>query len=91
MEITNELKAIEEVKRAIKYGLGLAQLKEKLDLSDEEILKIGAKHPDFLNDLNRRYKTDYTVKESEEPKKEPKIKEVAKKAPKKDETKVEKE
>lgn len=85
MEIKNELKAIEDIKKAIKYGYGLAQLKEKLDLSDEEIIKLGAKHPDFLNDINRRYKTEYAVKEE----KEPKIKEVTKKAPKKEEVKIE--
>lgn len=89
MEIKNELKAIEDIKKAIKYGYGLAQLKAKLDLSDAEILKLGANHPDFLNDINRRYKTDYTVKAVEEPKKEPKIKEVAKKASKKEEAKIE--
>lgn len=56
MEIKNDLKAIEEVRGAIKRGYGYEQLKEKLKISDEEIVELGNKHPEFRNEINKRYK-----------------------------------
>jgi oligoendopeptidase F len=70
MEITNELKAIEEVYAAIKRGYGFEQMKDKLNLSDEEIISLGTNHPDFMNEINKRYKKDFIAKEE---KKEVKI------------------
>lgn len=55
MEIKNELKAIEDIKKAIKYGYGYEQLKSKLDVSEKEIISLGTKHPEFLNEINKRY------------------------------------
>ena len=66
MNITNELKAIEEVNGAIKRGYGFEQLKSKLDLTEAEILKLGAKHPDFLNELNKRYKLNLVAEKPSE-------------------------
>ena len=62
MEITNELKAIEEVYAAIKRGYGFEQMKAKLDLSDEEIISLGTSHPDFMNEINKRYKKNFIAK-----------------------------
>jgi len=86
MEIKNELKAIDDIRGAIKRGYGYSQLREKLDVSEAEIVELGTKHPEFLNEINKRYKLGLTPKE-----KAPKIKEVAKKLPKKEENTVEKE
>ena len=58
MEITNDLKAIEEVRAYIKRGYGYEQLKAKLKISDEEISKLCEKHPDFKNELIKRYGID---------------------------------
>lgn len=63
MEITNELKAIEDVYAAIKRGYGFEQMKDKLNLSDEEIISLGTNHPDFMNEINKRYKKDFVAKE----------------------------
>lgn len=84
MEIKNELRAMDDIRNAIKRGYGYLQLKEKLDVTEAEIVELGTKHPDFLNEVNKRYKLDLKPEE-----KEPKIKEVAKKASKKEEIKVE--
>lgn len=59
MEITNELKAIEEVYAAIKRGYGFEQMKDKLNLTDGEIASLGAKHPDFINEINKRYNKNF--------------------------------
>lgn len=63
MEIKNELKAIEDVKNAIKRGYGFEQLKAKLELSEDEIIMLGSKHPEFLNEINKRYKKNFVVEE----------------------------
>ena len=55
MEITNDLKAIEEVKGAIKRGYGYEQLKAKLPISEKQIQELCNKHPEFMNELNKRY------------------------------------
>lgn len=80
MEIKNELKAMDDIRGAIKRGYGYSQLREKLNVSEAEIVELGTKHPEFLNEINKRYKLGLTPKE-----KAPKIKEVAKKSPKKEE------
>jgi len=63
MEIKNELKAIEDVRNAIKRGYGFEQMKAKLDLSEDEIVMLGSKHPDFLNEINKRYKKNFSAKQ----------------------------
>lgn len=78
MEITNDLKAIEEVRGAIKRGYGYEQLKEKLEISDEEIVELGNKHPDFMNEINKRYGLGFVAE-----KKQSEIKEIKTKVSKK--------
>lgn len=77
MEIKNELKAIEDVRGFIKRGLGYEQLKAKLDITEAEIIKLGTAHPDFMNEINKRYNLNL---ESEE--KASEIKEVKTSKPK---------
>lgn len=85
MEIKNEYKAMDDIRGAIKRGYGYEQLKSKLDVSEKEIVSLGTKHPEFLNEINKRYHL------SLEPEKTKEIKEVAKKSSKKEENAVEKE
>lgn len=84
MKITNELKAIEDIRGAIKRGYGYSQLKSKLDLSEKEIIELGTKHPDFLNEINKRYNLDLKPEE-----KVNKIKDVGLKEVKKADSKIE--
>ena len=56
MEIKNELKAIEDIRGLIKRGYGYEQLKARLDITEAEIVKLGTKYPEFLNEFNKRYK-----------------------------------
>lgn len=63
MEIKNELKAIEDVRGLIKRGLGYEQLKAKLDITEAEIIKLGTKHPDFMNEINKRYNLNLKAEE----------------------------
>lgn len=63
MEIKNELKAIEDIRLAIKRGYGYEQLKDKLEITDAEIIKLGSKHPDFLNEFNKRYNLNLNAEE----------------------------
>lgn len=63
MEIKNELKAIEDIRLAIKRGYGYEQLKDKLEITDAEIIKLGSKHPDFLNEFNKRYNLNLKAEE----------------------------
>lgn len=55
MEIKNEYKAMDDIRGAIKRGYGYEQLKSKLDVSEKEIVSLGTKHPEFLNEINKRY------------------------------------
>lgn len=63
MEIKNELKAIEDVRGFIKRGLGYEQLKAKLDITEAEIIKLGTAHPDFMNEINKRYNLNLEAEE----------------------------
>lgn len=74
MEITNELKAIEEVYAAIKRGYGYEQMKAKLNLTDGEIASLGAEHPEFINEINKRYNKNFG-KDAINEKKEVKVEE----------------
>ena len=67
MEIKNELKAIEDIKGAIKRGYGYEQLKAKLDITEEELVDLGRKHPDFLNEVNKRYRKHLGADDVEKP------------------------
>ena len=82
--MANELKTIEEIRSAIKRGYGYEQLKSKLEISDEEIIKLGSKHPDFMNEINKRYKLGFIVEE-----KPSEIKEIKQKSTKKADSTVE--
>ena len=60
--MANELKTIEEIRAAIKRGYGYEQMKAKVKISEEEIIKLGSKHPDFMNELNKRYNLGLVAK-----------------------------
>lgn len=81
MEIKNELKAMDDIRGAIKRGYGYEQLKSKLDVSEKEIISLGTKHPEFLNEINKRYHLNL------EPEKANEIKEIKDKT--KDKSKTE--
>lgn len=78
MEIKNELKAIEDVRGLIKRGLGYEQLKAKLDITEAEIIKLGTAHPDFMNEINKRYNLNLKTEEKDSEIKEVKPKPVKK-------------
>ena len=61
--MANELKTIEEIRAAIKRGYGYEQMKAKVKISEEEIIKLGSKHPDFMNEINKRYNLGLVAKE----------------------------
>lgn len=46
---------MDDIRGAIKRGYGYEQLKSKLDVSEKEIVSLGTKHPEFLNEINKRY------------------------------------
>lgn len=83
MEIKNEYKAMDDIRGAIKRGYGYEQLKSKLDVSEKEIVLLGTKHPEFLNEINKRYRLSLGPEKAKE------IKEIKAKSSEKKENKVE--
>ena len=55
----NELGTMKDVRELILRGYGLSQLIEKLGTSMEELSYLSKEYPDFGNDLNKRYKTNF--------------------------------
>lgn len=55
----NELGTMKDVRDLILRGYGLSQMMEKLELTTEDLSKLSKEYPDFGNDLNKRYKTNF--------------------------------